>query len=146
MRILSLLLMITLDTDMLIHCKSETFEKFKEFRVETEKQLGKPIKALRSDRDGEYLDEECRSYLTDNVILSQFTAPGTPQQNDVTERRNMTLLDIMISMLNNSSLPKLFWGYALQTLVYLINRVPSKSIPKTPFELWTCHKSSLRHI
>ena len=28
----------------------------------------------------------------------------------------------------------------------MINRVPSKSIPKTPFELWTVHKLSLRYI
>ena len=62
----------------LMHRESETFEKFKEFRVETKKQLGKPIKALRSDRGGEYLDEEFRSYLTDNGILSQLTAPDTP--------------------------------------------------------------------
>ena len=61
-----------------MHRKSETFEKFKEFRVETENQLGKPIKAFRSNRSGEYLDEEFRSYQTDNGILSQFIAPGTP--------------------------------------------------------------------
>ena len=78
--------------------------------------------------------------------MSQRTTPGIPQQNDVAERMNMTLLDMMRSMLSNPSLPKSFWGYALQTSIYLINRVPSKSIPKTPFELWTCHKSSLRHI
>ena len=72
MSILSLLLMIALRYGYayLMHRKSETFEKFKEFRVETEKQLGKPIKALRSDHGGEYLDEEFRSYLTDNGILS----------------------------------------------------------------------------
>ena len=58
----------------------------------------------------------------------------------------MTLLDMMRLMLSNSSLPKSFWGYTLQTTVYLINRVPSKSTPKTPFELWTGHKPSLRHI
>lgn len=29
--------------------KSKGFKKFKEFRVETEKQLGKYIKAIRSD-------------------------------------------------------------------------------------------------
>ena len=59
-----------------MHRKSETFEKFKEFRVEREKQLGEPIKALRLDRGGENLDEEFRSYLTDNGILSQLTALG----------------------------------------------------------------------
>ena len=114
--------------------------------VETEKQLSKPIKSLRSDCVGEYLDEEFRSYLTDNGILSQLTAPGTPQQNGVAERRNRTMLDMMRSMLSDASLSKSFWGYALQTSVYLINRIPSKSIPKTPFELWTAHKPSLRHI
>ena len=82
--------------------------KFKEFRAETEKQLGKPIKALRLDHGGEYLDEEFRSYLTENGILSQLTAPGTPQQNGVAERRNRTMLDMMKSMLSNSSLPKSF--------------------------------------
>ena len=35
--------------------KSEAFERFKEFRHEVEKQTGKPIKVLRSDRGGEYL-------------------------------------------------------------------------------------------
>ena len=54
----------------LMHRKSETFEKFKELRVETENQLGKPIKTLRSDHGGEYLNEEFRSYLTDNGIFS----------------------------------------------------------------------------
>ena len=129
-----------------MHYKSETFEKFKEFQVETEKQLGKPTNALRSDRGGEYLDEDFISYLTDNGILSQLTAPGTPQQNGVAERRNRTMLDMIRSMLSDASLPKSFWGYALQTAIYLINRIPSKSIPKTPFELWTGHKPSLRHI
>ena len=53
-----------------MHRKSKSFEKFKEFRPETEKQLGETIKALRLDRGGEYLNEEFRSYLTDNGILS----------------------------------------------------------------------------
>ena len=39
----------------LMKWKFETFEKFKEFRAEVENQLGKRIKAIRSDRGGEYL-------------------------------------------------------------------------------------------
>ena len=115
-----------------MHRKFEIFEKFKEFRA---KQLGKPIKALRPNQGKEYLDEEFRSYLTGNGILSQLTAPSTPQQKGVEKKRNRTMLDMMRSVLSNSSLLKSLWGYALQIAVYLINRVPSKSIPKTPFEL-----------
>jgi hypothetical protein len=55
-------------------------------------------------------------------------------------------MDMVRSMLSNSNLPKSLWMYALKTVVYLLNRVPCKSIPKTPFELWTRRKSILRHL
>ncbi|RVW45213.1 Retrovirus-related Pol polyprotein from transposon TNT 1-94 [Vitis vinifera] len=130
----------------LMQRKSEAFEKFKEFRAEAEKQLSKSIKTLRSDRGGEYLVYEFKDYLIENGILSQLTAPRTHQQNGVAERRNRTLLDMMRSMMSYSSLPTSFWGYALQTTVYILNIVPSKSIPNTPLELWNGRKPSLRHI
>ena len=49
-------------------------------------------------------------------------------------------------MMSCSSLPILFWGYSLQTAVYILNVVPSKSIKKTPLALWNGHKPSLRHF
>ncbi|MCQ7012887.1 DDE-type integrase/transposase/recombinase, partial [Clostridioides difficile] len=72
----------------LLRRKSECFEKFKEYRADVEKQHGKSIKSLRSDRGGEYLAGEFRSYLSEAGIQSQLSAPGTPQQNGVAERRN----------------------------------------------------------
>jgi len=36
--------------------------------------------------------------------------------------------------------------YALKTIMYLLNRVLSKAVQKTPFELWTGWKPSLRHL
>ena len=59
--------------------KFETFENFKEFRAEVENQLGKRIKAIRSECGGEYLLGDFKDYLTQNGIVSQLTAPGTPQ-------------------------------------------------------------------
>ena len=47
----------------LMQRKSENFGKFKEFLAEAEKQLGKSLKTLRSDRGGEYLDNEFEDYL-----------------------------------------------------------------------------------
>ena len=63
----------------LMRRKSKTFKKFKEFRAEVENQLGKHIKAIRSDRGGEYLLRDFNNYLTQNGIVSQLAAPGTPQ-------------------------------------------------------------------
>jgi len=72
--------------------------------------------------------------------------PGTPRQNGVSERRNRTLKDMVRSMISNSSLPDSLWGEALKTAVYILNRVPSKAVSKTPYELWTGKKPSLRHF
>ncbi|KAL0295196.1 UNVERIFIED_CONTAM: hypothetical protein Sradi_6847700 [Sesamum radiatum] len=67
--------------------KSEAFGRFKEYRLEVENQTNRKIKALRSDRGGEYLSGEFMDYLKENGILSQWTPPGTPQLNGVAERR-----------------------------------------------------------
>jgi hypothetical protein len=50
------------------------------------------------------------------------------------------------SMLSNSELPLFLWSEALKTDVYVLNRVSSKAVPKTPFELWKGWKPSLNHI
>ena len=50
------------------------------------------------------------------------------------------------SMLSYSSLPISFWGYALDTAIYLLNLIPSKSVSKTPTKLWNGCKPSLNHI
>ena len=67
-------------------------------------------------------------------------------KNGVAERRNRTLVDMVRSKLSNSSLPKFLWLGAFKMAVYILNRVPSKAILKTPFELWKNWKLSLRHM
>ena len=72
--------------------------------------------------------------------------PGMSQHNGVAERCNRTLMDMVRSMLSNSSLPISLWMEALKTAIYLLNRVPTKTVPKTPFKMWTGRKPSLRHL
>ncbi|RVW90199.1 Retrovirus-related Pol polyprotein from transposon TNT 1-94 [Vitis vinifera] len=72
--------------------------------------------------------------------------PGSPDQNGVAERRNRTLLDMVRSMLSSSKLPKFLWTEALKTTVYILNRVPTKVVPKMPFELLKGWKPSLQHM
>ncbi|KAK8984890.1 hypothetical protein V6N11_064436 [Hibiscus sabdariffa] len=121
----------------LMHHKSKALEKFKEFKNEVHNQHGKSIKALRSDRGGEYLSQDFDELLKECGIVSQLTPLGTPQWNGVSERRNRTLLDMVRSMMSHTDLPTSFWGYALETATFTLNRVPSKSVQKTPHEMWT---------
>nr|GFB64379.1 retrotransposon protein, putative, Ty1-copia subclass [Tanacetum cinerariifolium] len=120
----------------LLKHKHEIFENFKVFKSEVELQLGKKIKALRSDRGGEYLSQEFKDYLSKNGIVQHLTSPYTPQQNGVSERRNRTLLDMVQSMFNLTTLPLSFWDYALEYDVRILNMVPTKKVDKTPYEIW----------
>ena len=126
--------------------KSETFEKFKEFQSEVENQRDRKIKCLRSDRGGEYLSHEFGTHLRKCGIVSQLTPPGTPQRNGVSERRNRTLLDMVRSMMYLTDLPLSFWGYALETAAFTLNRAPSKSVETTPYELWFGKKPKLSFL
>ncbi|KAJ9566410.1 hypothetical protein OSB04_002376 [Centaurea solstitialis] len=101
---------------------------------------------MRSDRGGEYLSQEFDNHLIDCEIVSQLTPPYTPLMNGVSERRNRTLLDIVRSMMCRSLLPVSFWGHALETAARILNRVPTKSVEKTPYEIWTRKKPKLSFL
>ena len=66
--------------------------------------------------------------------------------NGVSERRNRTLKDMVRSMISHSTLPESLWGEALKTTTYILNRVPTKTVVKTPYELWVGRKPSLKHL
>ena len=126
--------------------KSETFEKFKEFQSEVENHRNKKIKFLRSDCGGEYLSYEFGLHIKQCGVVSQFTPPGTPHHYGVSERRNLTLLDMMRSMMYLTDLPLSFWDYALEIAAFTLNRAPSKSVETTPYELWFGKKPKLSFL
>jgi hypothetical protein len=64
----------------------------------------------------------------------------------VTERHNHTLMDMVRNMLSYSTLSIGLWMEALKTIIHILNRVPSKSVSKTSYELCTGHKHSLNYI
>ena len=110
---------------------------------------------MRSNRGGEYYGKYGATgqhmgpfalYLQDCGIVSQYTMPETPEHNGVAERCNKTLKDMMRSMVSRCNLLEFLWGEALKTILYILNIVPSKSVPKTPFELWTGRKPNLNHL
>ena len=108
-----------------LRSKSEVFSVFKKFVAYVETQFSSRIKVLRYDSGGEYMSHEFHDFLQNNGIVSQHSCPYTPRQNGVVERKNRHLLDVVRSLLFESSVPSTFWVEALSTTVYLINRLPS---------------------
>ncbi|XP_022024151.1 uncharacterized protein LOC110924456 [Helianthus annuus] len=78
----------------LLHSKDEAFEAFKIYKAEVEKQKEKRIKILRSDRGGEYFNRKFDAFCEEEGIIHERTAPYTPQQNGLAERKNRTLVEM----------------------------------------------------
>ena len=64
----------------------------------------------------------------------------------MSEMRNRTLLDMVRSMMSPTDHLFTFWGYALETAGFTLNRVPSKAVEKTPYEMWTGKRPSLSFL
>nr|GEU47298.1 retrotransposon protein, putative, Ty1-copia subclass [Tanacetum cinerariifolium] len=126
----------------LLKQKHEVFETFKVFQKEVENQLGKTIKSLHFDRGVEYMSQEFLDHLKDHEIIVHRTPPYTPQHNGVSERRNRTLLDMVRSMMSQTTLLKSFWDYALETTARILNMVPTKKVENTPYKVW--HRQALK--
>lgn len=127
--------------------KSEAFVIFKKFKALVEKQSGRFIKMLRSDRGKEYTSNEFHKFCEDEGVERQLTVGYTPQQNGVSERKNQTVMEMAKSMLLEKGLPKTFWPEAVNTAVYLMNRCPTKAVwKKTPFEAWSGRTPSVNHL
>ena len=95
---------------------------------------------------GECLRYEFGLHLKQCGIVSQLTPPGTPQRKGVSENCNRSLLDMVRSMMYLTDLPLSFWGYALETTAFTLNRAPSKSVETTPYELWFGKKPKLSFL
>ena len=122
-----------------IHEKSQSLYMFIIYKAEVENQQNINIKAVRSDCSSEFYDRydgsgRClgpfANFLEYCGIAPQYTMPGTPHQNNIAERRNRILKDIIGSMIAHTTLPESLWSQGLKTDVYLLNRVPNKIVTK----------------
>ncbi|CAA7393944.1 unnamed protein product [Spirodela intermedia] len=119
----------------------------KEIKARAEGESGLKLGALRTDRGGEFTSHEFAEYYAGEGIHHQHTAPYSPQQNGIVERRNGTVVATARSMLKAKGLPGWFWGEAVATAVYILNRCPMKSVDgMTPFEVWHGKKPAVHHL
>ncbi|GJY47529.1 putative ribonuclease H-like domain-containing protein [Tanacetum coccineum] len=116
--------------------KDETSGILKTFITEIENQLDYKVKVIRSDNGTEFKNSIMNQFCEMKIIKREFSVARTPQQNDVAERMNRTLIEAARTMLVDSKLPTTFWVKAVNTASYMLNRVlVIKPHTKTPYEL-----------
>lgn len=126
--------------------KSETETKLREYVEMTKTKFLQKPKMMRSDRGGEYVGNVTTKLLNSEGIQTQFTAPSTPQQNGVAERKNRSLVEMARCMLLDAKLSRTFWAEAINMANYLQNRLPTRAIEATPYELWNGKRPGVTHF
>ncbi|GJY94685.1 putative ribonuclease H-like domain-containing protein [Tanacetum coccineum] len=116
--------------------KDETSGILKRFITKIENQLNHKVKVIRCDNGTEFKNREMNEFCRLKGIKREFSVARTPQQNEVAERKNRTLIEAARTMLADSLLPTVFWAEAVNTACYVLNRVlVTKPHNKTPYEL-----------
>ena len=89
----------------LLTSKDEAAVAIKKFKTRAEAESGKKLRVLRTDRGGEFTLVEFATYCADQGVGQHHTAPYSPQQNGVVERRNQTVVGMARSMMKAKGMP-----------------------------------------
>ena len=128
--------------------KSDVFDKFKIFERLVANKFEKPMKRIRYDGGGEYVNRKMEEYMQSIGIKYEKSAPRTPEQNGKSERQNRTVIECARTLLQASEVPKYLWAEAVNCVIYVLNRVlsPPNNPNCTSYELWTGEKPNLSHL
>ena len=131
----------------LLKSKKDVFTMFKDFHQLVITQFQSTIQNLRTDNGTEFLSNNMSQYLSSHGIVHQTSCVGTPQQNGISERKNMDLLEKTRALMLHMNIPKKFWSQAILTATYLINRLPSRVLEfKSPYETLKGRHITLSHL
>jgi transposase InsO family protein len=103
---------------------------FQQYKAEVENRLNAKTKRILVDRSGEYSSKQLFRFLADDGIVQLTTAP-----NGISESCNRSMVDPACAMMKHAGMPNSFWAEAINTAVYIKNRLPSRASPdKTAYE------------
>jgi hypothetical protein len=127
--------------------KSETQGTLKRFLRRSQNKFEHKVKKIRSDNGSEFKNLQVEEFLEEEGIKHEFSAPYTPQQKGVVERKNRTLIDMTRTMLGEFKTPERFWSKAVNTACHAINRLYlHRLLKKTFYELLTGNKPNVSYF
>lgn len=131
----------------LLKTKDQALDCFKKIKTRAEVESGGKLKALRTDRGGEFTSNLFTMFCSEGGIKHYTTTPYSAQHNGVVEIRNQTVVEMARCMMKSMQVPSEFWGEAVCIAVYVLNRAPTKALNNmTPFEAWHGRKLNVEHL
>jgi hypothetical protein len=127
--------------------KSETQGTLKRFLRRAQNEFELKVKNIRRDNGSEFKNLQVEEYLEEEGIKYEFSAPYTPQQNGVVERKNRTLTNMAGTMLGEYKTPEQFWSEAVNTAYHAINRLYlHRLLKKTSYKLLTGNNPNISYF
>ena len=130
-----------------MHDKSKVQGIVKKFIRRAQNEFELKIKNVRSDNGSEFRNTNVEEFLDEEGIKHEFSAPYTPQQNGIVERKNRTLIEAARTMLDEYKTLDIFWAEAINTACHAINHLYiHKYLDKTPYEIITGNKPKVHYF
>ncbi|TYZ66515.1 hypothetical protein PybrP1_006514 [[Pythium] brassicae (nom. inval.)] len=131
----------------LLKTKSQVLQSVKAYKSEMEATTGERLRCLRSDNGSEYISKAFATFYSSSGIKHQTSAPYSPQQNGLAECANRSLVEMARSMLQYQHMSKEWWGEALKTAAYTVNRLTNTARKDTtPYELLCKRRPNVAHM
>lgn len=129
---------------VLLTSKDEAASALTRFQAEAQTESRRQ---LRTRSGGEFTSKALAAHFATTGVKRHLTTPYSPQQNGVVERRNQTMVGMARSMMKAKKLSSFFWGEAVTTVMYVLNRSFTCSVEdRTPYEAWHGRKPSVEHL
>nr|AAN05371.1 Putative retroelement [Oryza sativa Japonica Group]AAP53179.1 retrotransposon protein, putative, Ty1-copia subclass [Oryza sativa Japonica Group] len=101
----------------------------------------------RSDNGSEFKNTNIEDYCDDLGIKHELSATYLPQQNGVVERKNRTLIEMAMTMLDEYGVSDSFWAEAINTACYATNRLYlHRLLKKTSYVLIVGRKPNVAYF
>ena len=100
-----------------------TYDTLKKFLTRVENEFDLKVKKVRSDNGSEFRNTRVEELCDDKGIKHEFSSKYTPEQNDLVERKNRTLIDKARSILSEYNVSDSFWAEAINTARHASNRL-----------------------
>jgi transposase InsO family protein len=113
---------------VILSSKGEAADAIRRVQAVAEVECGRKLRVLRTNNGGEFTTAEFALYCADEGVQRHYSAPYSPQYNSVVERRNLTVVGMSQALLKQRGTTGIFWGEAVVTAVYILNRSPTKAL------------------
>jgi transposase InsO family protein len=113
---------------VVLSSKGEAADAIRRVQATSEAECGRKLRMLRTDNGSEFTVAEFASYCADEGVQRHYSVSYNPQQNDIVERRNQTVVGMARPLLKKRGMTAVFCGEAVVTTVYILNRSSTKAL------------------